>query len=73
MEKTFKEYLKLYEELSDEDIKKIKEVGIATAKVVFKDDFDEDKANEVIDGIIEKNKDKNAEDISGILKNTFTS
>ena len=71
MEKTFKEYLKLYEELSDEDIKKIKEVGIATAKTIFGDKVDEDKANEVIDGVIEKNKDKDAKTVSAIVKNSF--
>lgn len=66
---TFKGYFT--EELSDADIKKIKEVGISTAKDVFDDKYDEAKANKVIDGVISKNKDKSAEDVAAIVQNSF--
>jgi fructose-specific phosphotransferase system component IIB len=67
----FDEYLK--EEISKDDIKKAKEVGIATAKEVFGDDFDEKKANETIDGMIKDHKDKaeDGEDLSAIVANAF--
>jgi len=66
---TFKTYFT--EELSDADIKKIKEVGISTAKKVFDDKYDETKANKMIDGVISKNKDKSADDVAAIVQNSF--
>ena len=69
----FDEYLNLNEKLSKEDIKKAKEVGMATAKKVFGKDFDEEKANELIDGVIEKEKDKaeDGEALAAIISNSF--
>jgi hypothetical protein len=61
----------LTEELSDADIKKIKKVGIETAKEVFDDKYDEAKATKLIDDVISKNKNKSADDVSAIVQNSF--
>jgi hypothetical protein len=66
---TFEQYFK--EELSAADKKKIKEVGISTAKDVFGDKYDEERAIKLIDDVIEKNKDKKAIEVSGIVANSF--
>jgi len=67
----FDQYLS--EGVSEEDIKKAKEVGMKTAKEVFKDDFDEEKAKKMIDDIVKKHKDKakDGEDLAGIIANSF--
>ena len=67
----FEEYLK--EKVSAKDIKKAKEVGLATAKEVFGDKFDEKEANKLIDDVIEKEKDKaeDGETLAAIISNSF--
>ena len=68
----FEEYLR-EGKISDEDIKKAKKAGIETAKEIFKKDFDEKKAEKMIDDIIEKNKDKvdDEEHLSALIINSF--
>lgn len=70
--KTFAQYC-LTEELSEDDIKKIKEVGHATAKEVHGDQYKEDEASKLIDDVIEQNKDKDPEAVSAIVQNSFRS
>ena len=67
----FKSYLS--EEFSKDELEKAKEAGHSVAKEVFGDEYDEDKANETIDGVIEKYKDNvdGIEDLVQIVVNSF--
>lgn len=65
--------LLLAEELSNEDIAKIKGVGHKTAKAVHKDNYDQAKAEKTINSIIKQgvSQGKGADDISNIVQNAF--
>ncbi len=69
----FEEYLK--EEISDEDIEKATKAGLETAKEIFKDKYDEEKAKKTIEGVISKHKSKAKEgkDLSQIVVNALRS
>ena len=68
--KSFDEYI-LVEKLSDKDKEKIEDAGLKVAKKIFKAEMDEDKAKKLIASVIEKHKDKDADEVASIVINSF--
>lgn len=73
---SFKKWLFEQEEkgkISKEDIKDAREAGLTAAKKIFGDEYDEKKAEKLVDDMIKKYKDKvdDVEDLIQTLVNAF--